>query len=88
MRASTRVALNIRRLRVQQGISQEHLAVDADVDRTYVSRVERELENPTVGVLEKLASALGVDVAELLAVPSDREKSQQTLPRGRRPKRP
>ncbi len=57
------VARNIRRLRVARGLSQEALAVDAAIDRTYVSRLERELENPTVAVLEKLAIALGVDIA-------------------------
>ncbi|MDE2463784.1 MAG: helix-turn-helix transcriptional regulator, partial [Alphaproteobacteria bacterium] len=57
------VARNIRRLRVLRGLSQEALAVDAAIDRTYVSRLERELENPTVLVLEKLAAALDVDIA-------------------------
>jgi transcriptional regulator with XRE-family HTH domain len=43
------VAWNLRRLRVRQGLSQEKLAADAGVDRAYMSRLERELENPTVG---------------------------------------
>jgi transcriptional regulator with XRE-family HTH domain len=34
-------------------------------DRTYVSRLERGLENPTVAVLEKLACALSSNIAEL-----------------------
>jgi transcriptional regulator with XRE-family HTH domain len=38
-------------------LSQENLAVDAGVDRTYVSRLERGLENPTVGILDQLADA-------------------------------
>ena len=63
MRAQVVVARNIRRLRVTRGLSQEALAVDAAIDRTYVSRLERELENPTVAVLEKLATALDVDIA-------------------------
>jgi transcriptional regulator with XRE-family HTH domain len=56
---------NIRRLRVQKGISQEALAVDAKIDRTYVSRLERGLENQTVAVLENLAAALDADVPNL-----------------------
>jgi transcriptional regulator with XRE-family HTH domain len=52
------VARNIRRLRLEGGLSQEALAVDAGIDRTYVSRLERGLENPTISVLEKLARAL------------------------------
>jgi hypothetical protein len=34
------------------------LAVDAEIDRTCVGRLERNLENPTVGVLERVAKAL------------------------------
>ena len=61
MKAGALVARNIRRLRVARALSQEDLAVDAGIDRTYVSRLERGLENPTVAVLEKLARALGDD---------------------------
>lgn len=38
-------------------LSQEALAEDAGIDRTYVSRLERNLENPTIGVLERIARA-------------------------------
>jgi transcriptional regulator with XRE-family HTH domain len=47
------VAWNIRQLRVARGMAQEALAVDAEIDRTYVSRLERNMENPTVAVLER-----------------------------------
>ena len=62
MRAQDIVAHNIRKLRVKQGLSQEALAVDAEIDRTYVSRLERKMENPTVTVLERLAAALSVKI--------------------------
>jgi transcriptional regulator with XRE-family HTH domain len=58
MRVQGLVAWNLRRLRVERGLSQENLAVDAGIDRTYVSRLERGLENPTVGILEQLSAAL------------------------------
>jgi transcriptional regulator with XRE-family HTH domain len=64
MKVQIVVARNLRRLRVSRALSQEALAVDAAVDRTYVSRLERGLENPTVAVLERLSLALGADVAE------------------------
>ena len=64
MKANALVARNLRRLRVRKGLSQEALAVDATVDRTYVSRLERGLENPTVAVLEKLAIALEAPIVE------------------------
>jgi transcriptional regulator with XRE-family HTH domain len=63
------VARNIRRLRLERGLSQEALAVDAGIDRTYVSRLERGLENPTVSVLEKLARALSSNIEELFRAP-------------------
>lgn len=65
MNARALVARNIRRIRVARGLSQEVLAVDAEIDRTYVSRLERGLENPTVAVLEKLSKALGCEIVDL-----------------------
>ncbi|HCE22378.1 MAG TPA: transcriptional regulator, partial [Hyphomonas sp.] len=62
MNARELVAWNMRRLRVAAGLSQEHLANAAGVDRTYVSRLERKMENPSIGVLEKVSEALGVHI--------------------------
>jgi transcriptional regulator with XRE-family HTH domain len=84
MKATALVAWNLRRLRVKQGISQEALAVDAGVDRSYVGRIERGLENPTVETLDRLAAALGALVAELLTVPKPNEKPPATLRKGRK----
>jgi transcriptional regulator with XRE-family HTH domain len=81
------VARNLRRLRVRQGLSQEILAVDAQIDRTYVSRVERGLENPTVAVLEKLSRALETEITEFFVQPRRGEPPPRTLPSGRRPSR-
>jgi transcriptional regulator with XRE-family HTH domain len=49
--------------------SQENLAVDAGIDRTYVSRLERGLENPTITVLEQLAEALDAGIRRVLRRP-------------------
>jgi transcriptional regulator with XRE-family HTH domain len=65
MDARTLVARNIRRIRVTRGLSQEASAVDAGIDRIYVCRVERNLENPIVLVLERLAEALKCKIADL-----------------------
>ncbi|HEX4113523.1 MAG TPA: helix-turn-helix transcriptional regulator [Stellaceae bacterium] len=81
------MAWNLRRLRVARGIAQEALAVDAEIDRTYVSRLERNLENPTVAVLERIANALGVAITEFFVVPKPGARPPQTLPKGRRPGR-
>lgn len=79
------VAWNMRRLRVAKNISQERLANEAGVDRTYVSRLERRMENPSIGILDKIAEALGAHVSELLLEPTDMDEPQP-LKAGRRPK--
>jgi transcriptional regulator with XRE-family HTH domain len=87
MKAGALVTRNIRRLRVAKGLSQEVLAVDAEIDRTYVSRLERGLENPTVAVLERLAGALSPNIEKLFKVPRAGEPAPRSLKGGRRPKR-
>lgn len=58
------IGWNLRRLRVEGGFSQEKLALEANIDRSYVERIERGMENITVSALEALAGVLGVNVAE------------------------
>lgn len=86
MKARYLVARNLRRLRVQRGISQETLAVDAEIDRTYVSRLERSLENPSVAVLERVAKALGADIREMFDPAGGGRGVIKPLPSGRRKK--
>ena len=59
------LSINIRSLRTQAGLSQEQLALRADVDRTYVSQIERAIGNPSLLVLSKLAAILDVDLLSL-----------------------
>lgn len=68
------------------GFSQKVLAVDAGIDRTYVSRLERRLENATVAVLERLAKALSTNIEELFKVPRPGQPAPLSLKGGRRPK--
>lgn len=62
------VGRNVKRYRELKGISQETLAFDADLHRTYVSGVERGVRNPTVLIVAKLAVALGVEPCKLLEI--------------------
>lgn len=57
-------------------LSQERLALDADVDRTYVSQIERGIGNPSLLVLCKLGLVLNTDVCDLLEgnVPPSRRR--------------
>ena len=84
MDARQLVAINIRKLRVRRALSQEVLAVDAEIDRTYVSRLERGLENPTVAVLERLARALNGRIVDLFALPKPGERKPAPLKGGRK----
>ena len=59
------VASRIRELRQGRGLSQEELADRAGVHRTYVGMLERQLANPSLHVLAKIAEALEVSVEDL-----------------------
>ncbi len=59
-------ARNLRKFRRLRGLSQEALAHDAGVDRTYISALERSVYSATIDMIEKLAAVLAVEPAELL----------------------
>ena len=61
-----RLARNVRLLRIMRGWSQEALALEAGLDRSYVGAVERGERNPTLASVERLAEALGVEVMEVM----------------------
>lgn len=60
------LAANLRRLRAERGLSQEALADRAGIHRTYLGSVERAERNIAIDNICRLASALEVDVRELL----------------------
>jgi transcriptional regulator with XRE-family HTH domain len=64
---------NLRRLRHAKGVSQEDLAYTADVNRSYLSKLEKGVSYPGLEIIAKLAGALGVEPAELLKLPVGRE---------------
>lgn len=59
-------ARNLRRIRHAKGLSQEALAHGADMDRTYISSLERGLYNASIETIAKLADVLGIEPDELL----------------------
>jgi transcriptional regulator with XRE-family HTH domain len=64
------LALNLRKLRQAEGLSQEELAHRAEIDRTYISALERSVYAAGIDVVDRLARVLGVEAADLLRRPS------------------
>jgi transcriptional regulator with XRE-family HTH domain len=63
------LALNLRKLRQAKGLSQEELAHRAEIDRTYISALERSVYAAGIDVVERLARVLDVEAADLLKRP-------------------
>lgn len=57
----------IRTIRSRRGVSQESLALECGLDRTYISGIERGVRNPSLTNILKIAAALQIDPAELFA---------------------
>jgi transcriptional regulator with XRE-family HTH domain len=68
------LGLNIQRLRREKGWSQEDLAFESRLHRTYVSGIERGVRNPTIKIVAKLAATLGTTAANLLDPPGKKAR--------------
>ena len=77
MKSRQALAQNLRRLRVERGLSQEALAFAAEVDRTYVSGIERGLKNPSLDILDALAEVFDVTSDVLIQRPKRIEPKLQ-----------
>ena len=64
------LGLNLQRIRREKGWSQEELAFESGIHRTYVSGLERGIRNPTITVVQKLAKTLEVPFGALLDPPA------------------
>jgi transcriptional regulator with XRE-family HTH domain len=67
-------ATNLRRLRNAKGLSQDDLAYEAEVSRSYLSQIEKGVFFASLKIVGKLATALNVEPAELLKLPPKRGK--------------
>ena len=63
------LAENLKRHRKAAGLSQEELAHRADIDRTYISSLERCVYAAGIDVVDRLARELGLEAADLLKRP-------------------
>ncbi|BCM24343.1 transcriptional regulator [Methyloradius palustris] len=64
---SIRFGLRIKELRKSKGLSQEDFADLCELDRTYISGIERGKRNPSLNALEILAKALNISIGELFS---------------------
>lgn len=69
-------AANLRRLRHARGLSQEALALEAGVGRSYMSRIEKGAYYASLRIIERLAATLRVEPAEFLKAPKRRSKTR------------
>jgi transcriptional regulator with XRE-family HTH domain len=69
-------AANLRRIRHEKGISQEELAYEAEVNRTYMSKVEKGDTWVGLEIMVRLSSALGIEPADLLQPPPKRSRKR------------
>lgn len=60
------LANNVRRLRKLASLSQEELAFQCEIDRTYISKLERGVANPSLLILARIADVLKVSIEELV----------------------
>lgn len=65
------LAQNLRKSRRAKGLSQEELAHRADIDRTYISALERCVYAAGIDVVDRLARVLGMEAADLLRRPEE-----------------
>ncbi len=70
----------VRRLRQKLSLSQENLAAEAQLDRTYVSSLERGHRNPTLTTIVKVSGALRVSASSLLAEMEDPDREASRKP--------
>lgn len=72
------LAINLRKLRHARGLSQEELADRAEIDRTYISALERSVYAAGIDVVDRLARSLGVEAADLLSRPAATPAKKKT----------
>ena len=64
---SAKFGQRVRQLRLKRGFSQEKLAEKANLDRTFVSMIERGKRRPTLDTAKRIAEGLGVSLSSLIA---------------------
>ena len=58
----------LRELRIKQGMSQEYLALEAEMARSFLSEIERGIKQPSMATLLAISEALGVRASKIIAI--------------------
>lgn len=74
-------ANNLRRLRHAKGLSQDDLAYEAEVSRSYLSQLEKGGFYASLKIVGKLATVLQVEPAELLRLPRKKSSTEAKSPK-------
>jgi transcriptional regulator with XRE-family HTH domain len=69
-------ASNLRRIRHERGLSQDDLAYEADISRSYLSQIEKGTFHVSLKIIGKLSEALHVEPAEFLAFPRGKTQAR------------
>jgi len=67
LKSQQTLAIRVKTLRMGLGLSQEAMALEAGIDRTYASQIERGISNPSLRVICAVAKILGVEPVDLLS---------------------
>ena len=73
MKIQEKFGLTIKELRQKKNISQEKLALDAGIDRTYIGDIEKGTRNVSIEVVEKLANYFQMPISELFIIIESKE---------------
>ncbi|PFH85594.1 MULTISPECIES: helix-turn-helix transcriptional regulator [unclassified Bacillus (in: firmicutes)] len=69
------IGKNIQEIRIKKGLTLSELAEKANISKSYLSNIERELnDNPSIQVVEKISKVLGVDFRTLLGTNTENNK--------------
>lgn len=68
MKIKEKFGIVIRELRTKKGVSQEQLAYEAGIDRTYVGHIEKGSRNVSLEIIEKLANYFKMSISDLLKI--------------------
>lgn len=79
MPLQTNLGIAIQQLRKKRGLSQERLALEANIDRRYMSDIENGKRNLSLDIMERIANNLGIEVSELIRQAESVDNSPLTI---------